>query len=118
MADLSFRTSVPWIVCSCGAEIVPGADLTIEQVWAAHRGKKVKPPTIYRPDQLATDSEVAEYLRRVDNRWYRSILHPDQSRSGHHLDLTDAYEILERLIEARGRCTCGTRQGRLECPND
>jgi len=104
-----------YIECErCQTFIPLGVFLSIDRAWDAHRGKEYRPP---RYGTLATDSEVHEFIKKVDNPQYES------SMAGHHaassrgrVDLTEVFDLVERLVKMQKECTCATRPV-TECPN-
>jgi len=113
--DLHSEPVNQYIACDpCGTFIPLGVYLSIDRAWDAHRGLEYRPP---RYGILATDSEVSEFIKKVDNPQYES------SMAGHHasssrgrVDLTEVFDLVERLVKMQKECTCATRPV-TECPN-
>jgi len=119
VADLDFMCDPldRWVLCRCGVRIEADPDASIGQLWNLHRGKQTK---LYSVDWVgirpATDSEVSEFLHSLD-AWHRPSHTAYQSVTRGAPDLTDAFEVLSRVIALRETCTCGTKAGREACPN-
>jgi len=113
--DLHSEPEDQYIACEpCGTYIPRGIYLSIDRAWDAHRGLEYHPP---RYGILATNSEVHEFLKKVDNPQYESSMTGAKySNYVSRPDLTEVFDLFERLAKMQEECTCATGPV-TSCPN-
>jgi len=90
-----------WSLCGpCDAIVYIGDFLTMERAWQDHRGMVYITP---RAVALATDAEVEEFLRNLEQPRKRPTARFSHM-AGSKLattpdDMTDAFELMQRLLD-------------------
>lgn len=108
IGDISFSADTPYAYCVVDGElVVVGDQLTLEDAWDMHRGLAVGQRAVRRAyGPQADDAEVREFLHRVEDPSYTPRVYQSEmagSYSAHTApDLTDAFELMERLMMERG----------------
>lgn len=93
IGDVSYVAGA--IACvPCGVIVEQGRFLSLERAWSEHRGLAYHAP---RYDALATDSEVVEFLRRVEDPTYESSMAGSHAVARGAPDLEAAFDLLARL---------------------
>ena len=111
-ADMHSPCASQFLECvPCSVRVTIGRFLGIDNAWQAHRGLIVSVP---RLGQLATDSEVEEFLKRVADPTYTSDMSGGLFVTPPSGDLEDAFYLLDKLVDSA--CTCD-RTSLQECPN-
>ena len=99
-----------------GEQLVATSNDGLRRMWDLHRG--LTPETIRQSQvrgALATDSEVQEFLKWVENPRYVTHSGGD-SVTAPSLNLDDAFLLLKRLRLMQAACTCGSSE-LVDCPN-
>lgn len=107
------------ILCRCGGVVTVGDQYTsLTQAWDAHRGLTPVPTPSSRAEDLATDAEVRDFLRRLDGieaNYARSSNAMGVTRPS--IDVDDIEEMLHRLKDMQAACTCTPDSDISLCPN-
>ena len=120
-SDMHSPLSAQFIDCRCGERVTAGNLLHVGNAWQAHTGRVVSIP---RLEDRATDSEVEEFLKKVEDPTYESDMSGGAYVTKPYGDLEDAFYLLERLYERQALCTCvipveahGWKKAVTKCPN-
>jgi len=101
------------VLCGpCDVIVRGGSFLSLDRAWTDHRGLKYHPPR-YRT--MATDSEVTEFLRAVENPDYVSVMAGSETVTP-PADPDALADLIEHVLERQAQCTCATT-GIEGCPN-
>jgi hypothetical protein len=98
--DASFEPDFELIWCGpCDMGVGQGEFLSLDRAWAHHRGLVYHTP---RYGALATDEEVSEFLRRVENPQARAEMAGSFSTlSNPEADIDHAWDLMNRLTRER-----------------
>ncbi len=84
-----------FIECACGVRVEMEAFITIAHAWQDHTGRVVDIPSLR---QQATDSEVHEFLLKIENPRYVTPMMWGTITRGVP-DLEDAWVLMNRLLD-------------------
>lgn len=117
---VSYKMGV--IVCAIDGEVIRFGPVPSDVAWDLHRGVQYAAAdrTAARA-LLATDDEVAEFIRRLDTGDDTpTLVAPSSGFATAAVPDYDDETVVNFLDKVRGlqaRCTCNTNSSILECPN-